>query len=347
MDDFLVERIRSVMKPGSTLDDEVFNDLALKLGSEHGRFNPAYEYWTPNHWTEIKCMPISRFKTFDKGFVGLKGLSQDGSETVFRSSGTTSQDRSSHILPHTDLYEASIAGSFLHLVLRESRWIPGYVLVTVSPHIKESSLCYMMDYLRDQLGVVSLAVDPSNQEDLDSLQVVLEDAVDLDTPVIMFGTALALYDLSEAPIPRGLLQLHPQSRIITTGGWKGRSVNISLEEMEDRFKTSLGLEQHNMMREYSMSELSSQMYGYASEIPEYKSMPWLRYQVVDPLTQKRVKDGEHGAIAFYDLANAYSMPFVLTEDEGSIGPNGGLILYGRLEGSVEKGCSLTYEQSKT
>lgn len=344
-----MEKIKNYMKPGSISDEETFENLVEELWKLHWDRNPVYKESTlhlfgqieAQGWRSTPCMPISRFKENKAITIGTEKMPPKGE--LFQSSGTTQGDKSTHYLPYTDLYEASIAGSFLHLVLKEFRWLPGYNVVTVSPHVPQSSLLWMMDFLREQLGSWKLMVDPTKSEDLAELELLLQDSFDLEIPLIMFGTSLAMYDLFQKNrLNRPDDQpLHHESKIITTGGWKGRNIEISQYQLEGDLSYWLGLSRFNMMREYSMSEMSSQLYAYAAEVPEYKSMPWLRYRVVDPLTQKDVKEGEHGAIAFYDLANAYSCPFILTEDEGSIGPNGGLILHGRLGGAVEKGCSIS------
>jgi hypothetical protein len=206
--------------------------------------------------------------------------------------------------------------------------------------------------LTSKVGVYDLAFN--------LLPIISKDQ-ELTVPVVLFATSLAYYDfvttfdkIQEA-YPKGVI-LPLGSKVIETGGWKGRKVELTSAQLSLRLCEIFGL--NSVIREYSMSELSSQMYtelkkeileysvkNDTKEIVEYFSMPWLKYRVIDPLTLEDVPAGESGVIAFYDLANVWSCPFILTEDQGRIGPKGGLILEGRVMGSDEKGCSLSYVES--
>ncbi len=72
-----------------------------------------------------------------------------------------------------------------------------------------------------------------------------------------------------------------------------------------------------------------------------RSMPWLRYRVVRPLTGEACREGESGVIQLVDLANVYSCAFIETDDIGYIDYRGRLVLEGRDDRAEPKGCSLT------
>ena len=78
----------------------------------------------------------------------------------------------------------------------------------------------------------------------------------------------------------------------------------------------------NIICEYGMSELSSQVYQQ-SLMPEVSGLksggafhfpPWAWARVVSPETGREVGDGETGIISIVDLANVFSVMAIQTED---------------------------------
>ena len=166
-------------------------------------------------------------------------------------------------------------------------------------------------------------------------------------PVLLFGTSLAFYDLMTTINDAALapFELPKGSLIVETGGWKGRDIKLTPNQLTSRVQEFFGISIMNCIREYSMSEISSQLYGWGNTDPAYYHNPdWLSVRLVDPLSQTEVPIGESGIIAFVDLANVWSCPFILTEDIGHF-DNGKVILEGRAPNAPEKGCSLTYAQA--
>ncbi len=95
-----------------------------------------------------------------------------------------------------------------------------------------------------------------------------------------------------------------------------------------------------------MSELSSQAYdciaGSSSAKPEnrvFSFPPWARVQIISPETGAEVEVGQTGLIRVTDLANAYSVMAVQTEDLG-VRHAAGFELMGRTPVAESRGCSL-------
>jgi len=360
-----LELVKKSIDRGSGLSEEEFERVAISLYELHARDNPSYVGLDKpvSTWTEIPLLPISKFKTDRVQLQIETELPFPGVE--FRSSGTTQSSKSRHLMRDTEMYKFSIAKSFPELVLGEDTWVPWINFLAVSPVLESSSLYYMMEYLADSFhGKIyngSLLDKVSVYDFLIGLLPDSKHEQEITTPVVLLSTSLAYYDLTkayekiESSFPEGVV-LPLGSGVIETGGWKGRSVDMSSATLSLKLCGMFGLSK--VMREYSMSELSSQMYAELSlphltwasrenqkEVAEYFSMPWLKYRVLDPISMKDVPPGESGVVAFYDLANVWSCPFILTEDQGRIGPRGGLVLEGRVADSDEKGCSLTYVES--
>jgi len=93
--------------------------------------------------------------------------------------------------------------------------------------------------------------------------------------------------------------------------------------------------------EYGMTELSSQAYDRPR--PDgapglYQSPPWLRLDVVDPVTLAPLGVGALGLVRVLDLANLGSTVAVQTSDLGRMHPEG-LELLGRAPGATPRGCA--------
>jgi hypothetical protein len=163
---------------------------------------------------------------------------------------------------------------------------------------------------------------------------------------VLLATSFALvWMLDELAGER--LPLPPGSVVMWTGGFKGRSRSIGAAELGRALCQTLRLEPHQLIGEYGMTELSSQLYdrGHApdSEHPSiFWEPPWLRVTPVDPISLAPVTQGEEGLARFTDLANVDSALNVLTQDRVRR-VSGGIVLCGRQPGARLRGCSLAVE----
>ena len=167
-------------------------------------------------------------------------------------------------------------------------------------------------------------------------------------PYTVFGTAFAwvhFFDnvTENFALPEGCL-------ILETGGFKGRSREVTRDELYAAFTERLGVPPENCGAEYGMSEMASQFYdaclstGIAENPPRKLAPPWLKTRVLDPLTGQDCAPGTPGLLAHYDLANLNSVMAIQTEDMGYAHPDGGIVLLGRAPGAILRGCSLTAEE---
>jgi hypothetical protein len=102
------------------------------------------------------------------------------------------------------------------------------------------------------------------------------------------------------------VQLPTGSRVLETGGYKGRSRALPKAELHRMITEWLGVPAAQIICEYGMSELSSQAYDSPSPRAEVQSPkverifhfpPWARARVVSPETGREVGDGETGIVA--------------------------------------------------
>jgi hypothetical protein len=161
-------------------------------------------------------------------------------------------------------------------------------------------------------------------------------------PVVVLATSLALAQLLDALERRYLhFRLPPGSVLFETGGFKGREHEVEPGHHMARVEEFLGIGLGQVVREYGMTELTSQAYAVeGSEV--YHAPPWMRWRALRPESLEAAEPGETGLLAFFDLANVGSVSHVLTEDLGTA-VAGGFRLLGRASDAELRGCSLTAE----
>ena len=133
-------------------------------------------------------------------------------------------------------------------------------------------------------------------------------------------------------------QLPDGSRLVETGGFKGRSREVSRDDLYATLSDTLGVSPARCLAEYGMSEMASQyydssLYDLARGLvrPARKvGPPWVRTRILDPVTGLDAPVGTPGLLAHYDLANGNSVLALQTEDMGVASPDGeGFTLLGR------------------
>jgi hypothetical protein len=240
--------------------------------------------------------------------------------------------------------------------------MPMHFLGPTAEHFPHSSLGYMFSGIRDAFGDAQSAVffSPDGVE-TDAFGAALERASQENAPVFILGTALALLEVMEKFAQQGRkFQLPPGSRILDTGGYKGRRVEVSRKEFQQQLCETFGVPKEYLLNEYGMTELSSQF--YASRLPsisknrehqapnampsalrpQHLSPPWVRVAAVDPETLEILPEGEIGLLRIFDLANVDSVMAIQTEDLGRAWQDR-IELLGRATGAELRGCSLLTE----
>jgi hypothetical protein len=168
--------------------------------------------------------------------------------------------------------------------------------------------------------------------------------LDESHPVALFGTAFNFVHLLDHLAAAGRnLTLPPGSRILETGGYKGRSRSLPKEELHAALSSALDVPRDHIITEYGMSELSSQAYDSSLTTPRsprrFHFSPWARVQIISPETGREVRDGEAGLVRVFDLANVSSVLAVQTEDL-AIRHSDDFELLGRAPAAEARGCSL-------
>jgi hypothetical protein len=328
---------------GEPLPDRDFNDLALRLFDYQLRCNEPYRRYcerlnatSPASWELIPGVPAAAFKE-----AVLTTFDPTGAALVFETSGTTAGTPGRHYLQTPALYDAALLAGFDRFVLGDAARLRYFNLVPNPQERPHSSLGYMM------ARVSNMRADGKTGWYLRGDELLLDeflrdvgDAVAEARPSCIAATAFALVNLLDALESRRLrLALPRGSRVMETGGFKGRTRTVERSELYARLSDAFGLPGEAIVSEYGMCELSSQY--YARRNGAYAGPPWLRTRVVGP-DRTTVPLGAVGSLLHVDLANRSSCIAIQTEDLGMM-TAGGLSLIGRDRDAPPRGCSLDAE----
>jgi hypothetical protein len=184
--------------------------------------------------------------------------------------------------------------------------------------------------------------------DTDGLRRSASIARERGEPFVVLATAFALVALLDA-LAGDVLEAPRDSVIMVTGGYKGRSRAVEKGELRMGVARAFGVSEAQVVSEYGMTELTSQLYegtlpGAALRGPPdvFLEPPWLNVVPVDPATLEPVAPGDVGIARFVDLGNIDSAVAVQTDDlVRRVGD--GIELLGRREGAEPRGCSLALE----
>lgn len=276
--------------------------------------------------SDIPFLPISFYKNH-------RVITQDGTidftnSTEFYSSGTTSLNRSTHIVADSVFYQMRSQQIF------ESYYgsLKDIILIAVLPSYEEnssSSLVYMMQHFiretyHDASGFYSF--------DIPRIKLLLKSLASENKKILIWGVSYALLDWAESEVAD-----YSNMIFLETGGMKGRRKELTRTELHEQLCIGFGVSK--IHSEYGMTELLSQSYSFADGVYQFPSglIPILR-QINDPFGN--VLKGS-GGINIIDLANINGCCFIETQDVGRITGDSFEIL-GRLDTSDQRGCNLLY-----
>ncbi len=375
----LKERLLEVFRRGvrDPLADSEFDALALQVFWFQYEHNRGYRGFVSRRgvepdrvesWGGIPFLPTGAFKA-----AALVSGREGEAERVFRTSGTTGGRalRGTHHVRDLDLYRENLLPNFAaRLLENREETLPILCLLPSSEAAPDSSLSFMMAEAIRSFGTdgSGFFVGPEGSIDSGLFLKALEEVAEIGAPVLVAGTAFSFVSWTEEALEKGWrISLPAGSRIMETGGYKGRSTEMPRAELYESLTEALGVPEGRIVNEYGMTELLSQFYepilALAAETPDVEgngegreassgppglsdrflsSPPWVRTTVLDPMTLEPQPQGKVGVLAHLDLANLGSVAAILTEDLGLHVP-GGFRLVGRAHGSEPRGCSLAME----
>lgn len=193
---------------------------------------------------------------------------------------------------------------------------------------QHSSLVMMVDELIRDSGHSESGFYLYEHEKLSQTLQLLESK---KQKTLLIGVTFALLDFAES-FPQKL----KYSIVMETGGMKGRRREMTRLEVHEQLTMQLGVEK--IHSEYGMTELLSQAYSKGDGI--FVCPPWMKILVRDEEDPLTVKKSGRGVFNIIDLANADSAAFIATDDVGMVYEDGSFEVFGRMDNSDIRGCSL-------
>ena len=339
-------------------DESRFSTLALAL------FRFQYEHCEPyarfcrsldrppsavERFPDIPAVPTGAFKEFD-----LCCFDSKEAVKTFCTSGTSTDHRGRLHLDTLQVYESSLLAGLRENFLDELRGRrPEMRFLAPDPvEAPDSSLSHMFETLRCTEGGPDSGFDlRGGNLDLDSLERAVRRAHESGAPLLLLGTSFAFVHLLDANADASSRdwRLPERSRIMETGGFKGRSREVPADRLRSDLAALFGIPETSVVNQYGMTELGSQFYDSTwidPSGPRRKiAPPWTRVRIVDPATGGDVTLGESGMIVVHDLANTGSIAAIQTADLGRAicddsGQQIGFTVLGRFEGAEARGCSI-------
>lgn len=340
--------LRLIHAESNPAEEALFNAAALSLFEYQFNRNPAYRQFSLSQkkepkqlrsWEEIPFLPVMAFKLLD---VACRPAGE--AKKLFHSSGTTRADRSRHYLFDLEIAKAAILAHFGKQMMPEGKRMRLAILTPSPEEAPDSSLSYMMETVRQAFGTEESRYYIERGR-LQGERLAF-DLAESKEPVCLLGTSFSFVHFIDFHEERAFPVTLPKgSRLMDTGGFKGKSREVSREWIYAMAGERWGIPQENCVNEYGMSELTSQFYDRIvgrDSLRAYTPPPQVRTRILSPETLQPVAKGEIGLLAHLDLANVDSVAAILTEDIGRE-VDGGFIVIGRASGAAAKGCSLTLD----
>ncbi len=339
-----------------------FADLALEIAEFQQEFSTGFARLVQSRGAGLKSVEAIPGVPSDAFRLARVAVHPESEDVVrFATSGTTGSGHGIHAMRRLDTYQA--------LALRYGRSAllsgpAGRRVVALAPRPSDpptSSLGHMMAmfmadfeqrtpesaraperWLIDEQGVNLAELEQAGARALSSGQ-----------DLILLATSFALVALLDALEGR-TLAVPERTVVMQTGGFKGKSRELTPNELRRSIAHTFGISEARVISEYGMTELTSQLYeatlpGSALEAEHhgpagiYFEPAWLRIIPVDPISLDPVAEGEVGIGRIVDLGNVDSAIAIQTQDRVRR-VHGGIELLGRAPGAPPRGCSLAVEE---
>jgi Acyl-protein synthetase, LuxE len=349
--DQIIEAVLAFIAADSATE-EAFNGLALDLFAYQFENNQPYRRFsmqrertprTTTTWRDIPAVPINVFKD-----LTMSCCAPGAAARTFMTSGTTKggvRGKSHH--PTLAVYDASMTKNFKHRFMGDRDLIRMGILFPTEDIMPNSSLAHYLALALRHFGTAgSQYLLRQDGIDFELLFAELERTETTGEPYALLGASFSFVHLMDEMQRLGKsFALPAGSRLFDTGGFKGQSREVELDDFYHQLSACFGVPRSRCTNMYGMTELSTQFYDWGNEIcPSVKSGPhWIRSRVINPLTGQDVPRGETGVLVHCDLAHFNIVSTILTEDAG-VETEDGFLLLGRADGAEAQGCSMVVEE---
>ena len=290
------------------------------------------------------ALPVDVFR-----YARIAAHPESSDVRVFRTSGTTSGQRGAHHFRDLSTYKLAARTAAKIALFPDTDSIQLVILAPHEAEARDSSLSFMLSRFEEWFASKATWCWKDGTLDVALLTETLASA---KQPVALLGTSFAFVHAEDALEEAGRsFALPKDSRIMQTGGFKGKSREIDPASMLSMLSARYGVPEMMIIAEYGMTELSSQMYETTLmdslngvERSRQLWVPgWVRVSVRDPVSLNPI-DGR-GILRIDDLANIDSVAMLQTADLAEQLSAQHLRLFGRAKGAMPRGCSLAVEEA--
>ncbi|MBF25683.1 MAG: acyl transferase [Flavobacteriales bacterium] len=306
-----------------------FNELALSLFNYQYKNNPVYNKYINllnyntgdvKEYYQIPFLPIEFFKSH-KIIVNNKQH-----ETIFLSSGTTSNQQSKHYVADLNIYRQSILKNF-EIFFSSPKEFAFFCLTPDFKQYPNSSLSFMSNQLiiHSENNLSGFYLDKE-----DELLKKIQQCQIEKRKFVLFGLSFEILSFAEKHKPnlKGGI-------VIQTGGTKKNNKHIIQDDLHNRLKLLFKI--NSIYSEYGMAELLSQSYFIDNT---FTTPPWKKVIIRNKINPLKIeKENKRGCLNIIDLTNLFSCAFIATNDFGYLTQNGFNII-GRAQNASDRGCNL-------
>ncbi len=332
-------------------DDDTFNAMALRVFGYQFEHNQPYRRFCQQRgrtarmvkdWRDIPAVPINAYKD-----LTLSCCAPEDAGAVFMTSGTT-KDGLRGKCHHPDLrvYDASMKTHFRDRFMAGQTKMRIGIVFPDETMMPNSSLAHYLALAMREFGTPdSHSLIGPDGLDTNTLYAALDHAEATGEPYALLGATYSFVHLMDDMRESGrTAKLPAGSRILDTGGFKGQSRELEMDDFYNQLSATFGVPRSDCINMYGMTELSSEFYDNGNTVvPSVKSGPhWIRSRIINPLTGVELPRGDTGVIVHCDLAHFNCVSTILTEDAG-IAVDDGFMLLGRVQGAEAKGCSMAVD----
>lgn len=293
-----------------------FGDIALDLYELHRLHNKNYKKYSIgklNDWRKIPLVPSYEFSKRKLQLSSFNGFDHSN-EIEFISKGTKPKH---HVLTDSEFLRTSITSNFSFSVMNISNTNR---IVFLNDKRPNSLLSYISEYLFLLYGAhgvyehvnpvdsnaVGEFISSTNSKQYEPLIIV-------GTPNQFYQFKLTIDSLGSNPIID--ISSGPPM-IIQFGDYHELSkMDLTFSELNYWLKDFFHTDIKNIIQIYYNTELSSQLFRWGENLPYYIP-PTISVRVLDPETGKEAESGVEGNLAFIDVANVWSCPFIISDDLG-------------------------------
>ena len=314
-----------------------FGDIALDLYDLHRLHNKNYKKYSIGKLDDWHKIPLVPSYEFSKRKLQLNNFSGYApiNEIEFISKGKKPKH---HSLIDTEFLRAAIASSFGNIVL--NTYHPNNRIVFIGGKEPNSLSSYVREYLSsiyDFRGIYEY-VNPTNPIAVE--EFIFSTSSQQYDPLIVIGTPNQFYQfkltvdtLSSNPIvdiSSGV------PTIIQFGDYIELSkMDLTYYEINDWLSNFFHTSTNSIIQVYYSTELSSQLFRWGDNL-SYLVPDTVSVRVIDPYTGEESDPGVEGNLAFIDVANVWSCPFIISDDLGIMYNNNRSVQVTRKSDSILK-----------